>query len=429
MGSFSIWHWIIVLAIVILLAAFAIKLIQPGRMRSWLFRLVEGPSYSPHAIHTEDLQPRILVLPRLFQLGGLACVLGVLVAVLDSYGNGAGTDYIVAYNFAQGLIGIALILASGLVHLRPNHSRALKYTLAMSAILPNTVFTASLLMGLMVAFNELGPVYLRILLVPFALVATLIVMGVKGAAAIRRATQLGTKPGSPAEFSFAFARARVAGPLMLVCYFLSAEVLLVLFMIRYVAIERLRRSPIVYLRSFHYAGAPRAFAEGIAPAISRFGVVTGLVHGGQKSSVLLSNASIWQFGIMSTVPDDAWQGWVSGTLRYARLVIIDCSVMTESVKWEIDTALSYVSASRVLVVTNNEVPGGLDLAAKVIRYGTGRAAMRELRTEIFNWADAALGGHEARRSVRVVVAWVATLLIAALLTLWHTSVSAGLVPL
>lgn len=59
---------------------------------------------------------------------------------------------------------------------------------------------------------------------------------------------------------FAFVHTRYAGPLIVVCYFLSKEILLALLMIRHLAVELFRRQPVIYLRSFHYDDAARCSA-------------------------------------------------------------------------------------------------------------------------------------------------------------------------
>jgi hypothetical protein len=185
---------------------------------------------------------------------------------------------------------------------------------------------------------------------------------------------------------------RWVGPIIVVCILTTNNLCLILLMTRYVVIERFRKQPIIYLRSFHYDGATETFGNAIAPAISRFGVVEGLVHGEQKSSNLIARASIWQFGQMIAVLDGQWKDWVTNALRYANAVIIDCSVLTKSVTWEIVEAFRSVGRHRVLLIANESTPDIGATGAQIVRYGRGPDAMQQLRAGITDWARLTISG-------------------------------------
>ena len=214
----------------------------------------------------------------------------------------------------------------------------------------------------------------------------------------------GSAGGKRRNYVFAFFRSRSFGPLALFCLALSPDVAIVLLCGRYVFIEAFRRHPIVYLRSFQYEGAAATFGRAIAPALAPFGVISALVHGTQTGRVLLSSTSIWQFGLLATVSDTAWKNWVSDAIARCTLVVIDCTVRTESVDWEIQTALRERDPDRVLVMTvgtDGAVAAG---SATLLTYSADRAGTKQLRADIAAWAGAATG-IDLRKARRIAL-WV-----------------------
>src|SRR5580693_6896838 len=98
-----------------------------------------------------------------------------------------------------------------------------------------------------------------------------------------------------------------AGPLIVVTYFISSDVItLILLMSRYVIVERFSSESIIYLRSFAYEEAAEILGETVSPAVSCLGVLKALVHHLQPGAASVSSTSIWQFGFIATVPDAYW---------------------------------------------------------------------------------------------------------------------------
>jgi hypothetical protein len=180
-------------------------------------------------------------------------------------------------------------------------------------------------------------------------------------------------------------------------------------MIRYLIVERFRQQPVIYLRSFHYDDAAEVFGDAIAPAVAPCGVVKGLVHSQQTGGALFSRTSFWQLGLMATVPDARWKDWVTKALRSARLVIIDNSMPTGSIKWEIAAALQAVDPRRVLVIARDQAATNTTVDVEVIKYGQGRKAMAQLHRDIAGWVGRALPGGLPSRLLAAV--WICVLLL------------------
>lgn len=159
---------------------------------------------------------------------------------------------------------------------------------------------------------------------------------------------------------------------------------------RYLLTEYMRLFPIVYLRSFNYKESTEVFAKLIAEA-SRFGVIVCLVHEKQKTSEVFARTHINYQGQTFTISDEFWQDWVLDKLRRSSVVIIDSSVGSESVDWEISTALNLVDPSRIILLNRKgtipELPRGYrlltyDLSSKESVIET-RMSFRKILKDIF----------------------------------------------
>jgi len=241
----------------------------------------------------------------------------------------------------------------------------------------------------------------------FAPLFIAILIAIFGGLWVRRASHnYHASIGPFAEIVFTFVRMRFAGLMSLLCLFLSPDLFLILMVIRYVVIERFRRQPILYLRSFHHDRAVEIFGSAVSPALAPFGIIKGLVHQKQRASVLLSRTSIWQFGTMLTVSDDHWQEWVLRSLKNVRLVVVDISILTESILWEIDRVLENVDRRKILIITDDEsrIFSTTDIA--IAHYGADlKSGACRLRQYISTWATVVLSSSRSR-SRWAVVAWV-----------------------
>jgi hypothetical protein len=439
MGSFSIWHWLLVIFVGYGIYFF-VAAVSRSRMRGRLFAWAERRVYARRQMPLDEPPPGRIALPYLLGFWTLVIVFGLTLvptvdlSVLRNPASAVQSSapgsvvYAIAGN-ALNLFTVVLVIFGLLVHLRPNHSRQLKYSLIMACIpvLALAFRPANMLDALRqemyatdanASFFEVALVSSLLFVLWFSLafwyIIIVVIIAVLGGARIRRHVTNKQIPsgGRFEQLLFTFVRMKYAGPVTILCFWLSKGVMLVLLMTRYVTIERFRRQPIIYLRSFRHDDAAEVFGRAIAPAIAQFGIVKGLVHSHQTSGTLMSRASIWQFGLMATVPDEYWQDWVRKALCSARLVIIDCSVLTGSVMWEINTALQHVNRRGVLIITNDQVPIGTTIDAEILSYGRGPKAMAVLRSDMATWAEGALPGRRSRFIPVATLAWLCVLLVA-----------------
>jgi len=240
-------------------------------------------------------------------------------------------------------------------------------------------------------------------------------------------TEIDTTTFSRYEYTvFHFIRMKWIGPFMFILVLLSfKDLLLVSLVIRYIAIERFRQRPIVYLRSFQHQHANQVFGRAIAPALSSYGVIIGLVHTLQTGSKLFSRTSLSQFGWMAAVPDGRWQEWVSTALNRASLAIVDCTVVTESVLWEIRTAVSALGVTRIAVINGTQDKNFHDSpGVQIFESSDGSSqGLRQLRKELHNWGKITISrGLRQTKLYQIVVFWALTIVAVFILTLLSTKI-------
>jgi hypothetical protein len=417
MGSFSLWHWLIVLVVIMLGAAiYLVGVLGRSRTRRVLSNLWEQRIYEGNRLTLDGPNPDRVPLAFLLGFWTFALLIGLTVLPIANISR----DLLIWLGFGLSIPIYVLVVIAVFVHMRPNHSRQLKYSLVMASLpLPQLLLAPS------IALHALGHVYgaeKTLLLVGSAVgvlvtswsVLVVAAIALLGRTWIKRSSQ-GHPPLSPWErFVFALVHLRYAGPLFFICFLLSANAVLVMLAIRYVAVERFRYQPIVYLRSFHHKSAGEIFGRSIAPGVASLGVIKALVHDQQKGSVLLSSASIWQFGLLATVPDTHWQEWVTKDLARACLVIIDSSILTRGVQWEIDAALLYVKRENLLIITDGRE---LELASPpitILHYTGQPNALAQLRSSVATWGRSALPGYRDWLMPATVVAWAFVLLVGCL---------------
>jgi hypothetical protein len=224
-------------------------------------------------------------------------------------------------------------------------------------------------------------------------------------------TEIDPRYFSRYEYSvFYFIRIKWIGPLMFILLFLlpAKDLLLVLLVVRYIAIERFLQRPIVYLRSFQHQHANQVFGRAIAPALSSYGVIMGLVHNLQTGSRLFSRTSLWQFGWMAVVPDGRWQEWVSTALNRASLAIVDCSVVTESVLWEIRTAVNALDVTRIALIRGTHDSNCHDFAGVHVFESSNENSqlLRQLKKNLHRWGKITSRGLQQTRMYQIVIAWM-----------------------
>jgi hypothetical protein len=213
------------------------------------------------------------------------------------------------------------LIAAIFVHLRPNHSRQLKYTLLLGSIPATDVF----LFGAVIR-DQLSAVDFsteRSILIALLLLAVVVVSlwWVIAFIAISlslpyliRAWTREAKPPKAQLYVFSLLRMRFFTLSILPCLLVAPVIAIIFLSGRFVLGQAFRRHPIVYLRSFRYEGSTAIFGRAVAPGLAPFGVIRALVHESQTGRTLLSKTSIWQFGVLATVSDASWRSWVEDAI-------------------------------------------------------------------------------------------------------------------
>jgi hypothetical protein len=407
----------------ILVFIFLFSLISRSEFRDWVSRTSERKTYSvPGQLQQEHTRGSLL-LPRLMILWTGAVIAGVFVMpsmTLESLSVPAYKLFqsAPAASVLANIINVTLVVCFFIamrVHFRPNHSRRLKYTVIM--------FPIPLLALTTVPKATLGSMgYPDLVDAPFAVSAVLIMLIVNSwgvvtvlTLAVAGGRWLRSKtPGRiSADFSsserrfFRFVQMSCAGPLLIVLFFLSRDLMLIVLMFRYIVIERFRQKPIIYLRSFQHADAVRVFGRAVAPAISSYGVIVGLVSGVQTKSVLMSRTSVWQFGVMATVPDERWREWVERALQDAAFAVVDCTILTDSVLWETRTAVSLVEPDHVVLITSEGGNPHVDIPdLNVFTYTSTQKSLIKLKRDLKTWTNLVSDHPIGRIPHLEICAWV-----------------------
>jgi hypothetical protein len=158
----------------------------------------------------------------------------------------------------------------------------------------------------------------------------------------------------------------------------AAPLVLFVFLLRYHTAARLTVQPILYLRSFSYTDTPTAFGKIVAPAARQYGVVVALAHESQTPRGLHAKTHPFEQATLSVVADEVWQSWVTAQMQRAAAVVLDRSVETVSVAWELEQAVGLLGEGRVAVLSQAsqpplEIPGLCEIRYTLDWRGRSRA--------------------------------------------------------
>ena len=435
-------HWLLFLLVAVIILGpmiFGLLLINHTRARTWIARLSERKSYSTVEETKEETSSATLVREpkeetpssKLFKLLIYSWLLILTILFfflrhLETFFGPQGPFYsskqpsyaeLLEFN---GLVGLGVLapplcfFIAAIIHFRPNHSRLLKYFVLLLPLplddlmyLPGELFLGPHAGR---SFNFYIECLISFPVTAWGLTLSMVLM-IFGIYWLKR-TENNTCSFSRYEYTvFHFIRAKWSGLFMLILILVNFKnLLLVLLVVRYIAIERFLQRPIVYLRSFHHQHADQVFGRAIAPALSSYGVIIGLVHNLQTGSRLFSRTSLWQFGWMAVVPDGRWQEWVSAALNQASLAIIDGSVVTESVLWEIRTAVSALDVTRIAVIRGTHDSNCHDFpGVQVFEYSNENSqALRQLKEKLHRWGKIP---SRALTTWQVVIAWMFAIIV------------------
>lgn len=175
-------------------------------------------------------------------------------------------------------------------------------------------------------------------------------------------------------------------PVLLVETLFGGGWLIGYFFLRYHFGQKVAANPIVYFRSFSYSDAGSAFGSILAPIASRLGVVVAFAHRQQLPSVLHTSTQAGERAELHAIDDAQWQQRILQLLETAVLVVVDRTVQTEGLEWEIAQARRVLGPERVIVLARHDTqrlqPAQLDDATIVYKLndaGSVRTAKQQLR--------------------------------------------------
>ena len=258
------------------------------------------------------------------------------------------------------------VIAAGValyIHMRPNTNRHAKYTaliIAVSAVWAGHMTAYAVRQPvLQAAMVLIGPLYLLVIgLIAKKIVAT--DENDKGGIASARTRKLFGKVKDCGKVGIGIICISIYVPIL---YEFFVWYLAVTYLtLRYLLGECLAQKPILYLRSFSYSNASKSF-DIVSRIGSRHGILIGLAHQSQPASELHCDVGVTEHGRFYTVPDDIWKGWVAYYLQICSVAVIDVTVGTQSIIWELEQSRRWLPNDRVLVLRQkgSKMPIPLDM--------------------------------------------------------------------
>ena len=179
---------------------------------------------------------------------------------------------------------------------------------------------------------------------------------------------------------------------------ICSPLLIAHLLLRFRLVSVLAQRPILFFRSFRSNTASTVFAQIVAKAARRVGVVEGLVHTSQPSSALHAGLDVAEQAHFAITSADKWQEWVLDRLGHASAVIVDIAEPSESLTWEVTNALEKVGAKRVaLLIARGSAPhysGGVLRCEYTLNRGDMKKARRVLRTWLRSAVANRVVGHD-----------------------------------
>lgn len=175
-------------------------------------------------------------------------------------------------------------------------------------------------------------------------------------------------------------------PVVIISSIIQLPVFLLVYLyLRYILGEYLAAAPIIYLRSFHYNEGPIALGQIVGKVAARFGVIYAVVHSEQKGSELMAHSPLTEQPRVSALPDHKWKRMIISRLKDCSVALIDRTVSSDGLQWEIRKAQERLGSSRIAVLqrkgtTLAKIPGVLTL-----EYELDETSLKEAREKLKNW--------------------------------------------
>lgn|GEM_PF-3710881 len=158
-------------------------------------------------------------------------------------------------------------------------------------------------------------------------------------------------------------------------------------LMRFHLVPLIEKEPILFFRTFRNPSLGVVYEQIVARAARRIGIVHGLAHITQPPSSLQAGLDFSDEARLEVVQDQEWKSWVLERLAHARAVIVEASVESESLRWEIDSAIERVGASRVAVLVRKGLHAPQARGVWICEYTIDRRGQREARRKLRQWLD------------------------------------------
>ena len=295
------------------------------------------------------------------------------------------------------VIAMALILYGFRIHFRPNSNRKTKYELLLSgvcALLVANLHYVPLRLKNLIHLETLEITWIALLTsIVFFVVVQLIISSL-----IRPWTAVPERfPSKRILRTQRIVRA-LGLPVVVISVVIPIPIFLIPYLnLRYVLGEHLARAPIIYLRSFQYSDGPAALGRIVGKVASRFGVIFAVVHAEQKGSDLLAHSRLTEQPQVSTVPNEKWRDLIVSRLRACSAVLIDRTVSSDGLQWEIRKAQELVGPSRIGILQRKgtsmtSVPG-----VWTLEYELGKESEKEARKALKIWFEKVFSVSESEK--------------------------------
>lgn len=370
MGSLSIFHWLMLIVLVGSIVLIVRLVRKVSRFEVWFSKWLEEnfarSAAAPADAASAQPKPGRFPLPVSF-----AAVVAILVLFALSgfasgrlFGEGAEVPVSALAGFVSAALCVGLLLVGLAMHFMRMGTRTWKYEFLMSG--------ASLVAaGLFLRFGEFAgreitrrdgwtvlpaspEAVLTAVLWAFAAFVLFQLLARLGPALLVGRAAADGAPSVRQRRVYWWVRRTGFG--FALCFFLGLAypVLVVYLVTRYLAGERMARAPILYLRSFHHAGGPSAFGRIVARVASRYGPLVALIHEKQSALQLHAETRLTERAELEAASEKSWQSWVERRMDQASAVIIDATVSSPGLSWELELALKRMDATRIILLAQKE---------------------------------------------------------------------------
>lgn len=189
---------------------------------------------------------------------------------------------------------------------------------------------------------------------------------------------------------------KITPVMVLFVLFFVPFVILPFLVARYRVVQWMEKFPILYLRSFSQADAPKIYREIISKVCNRYGVVYALVHTRQSAAELRGDSTFYEGSQLAATTDEEWKSVVFEKLQSASAVIIDDTAETAGIEWEVAEARQICDSSHIAILRKKESEKTSHPDLWHLEYEESKLGYEKARRDLRDWlAPIMLGGNSS----------------------------------